>query len=136
MGLITNKIAAVIAFILTAFVATLSLRDAFFRSAGRSHELLLPHFFGVPQSGLLAINVAFYGYLVWVCWLFFRVAHDRERVIVAGWSLAIVLFPAKYFVSPSTAAAIRYPEAVAMVVALFVALTILWRCFETERSRT
>lgn len=136
VGLIPNKIAAVAAFILTGFVATLSFRDAFFRSPRPSHALLLRDFLGLPQWVLLAINVAFYGYLVWVCILFFRIAQGRERAIVAGWSLGIVLFPAKYFLSTSTAAAIRYVDCAAMVVALLAALTTLLRYFDTGRAQT
>ena len=73
---------------------------------------------------LWAVNVAFYGSLVWLCVVFFRVAIGKERVLVAGWFLLILLSPIQSLVSTSAAAAIQYIKAVSIAVA-FVAVLLL-----------
>lgn len=74
---------------------------------------------------LWAVNVAFYGYLVWLCVVFFRVAIGKERVLVAGWFLLILLSPIQSLVSTSAAAAIQYIKAVSIAVALVAALLLV-----------
>lgn len=132
--LIPNRLAAVAAAILTGLIAVEAFRDALFHPVGR-FRWLFPLWFEVPKWALFAVNGAFYAYLLWVCFVFFRIAQDKERVIVAGWSLGIVLYPIKYLVSPPVALAIQYVEATGLTAAFFAALDILRRFFLANKAR-
>lgn len=122
-GLIHHRRNAVIGLVLTGLVAAMTLRAAFSRSPHHSHWLL-PLDFLLPAWALWAVNVAFYAYLLWLCVVFFRVAIGKERVLVAGWFLLILLSPVQNLVSTSAAAAIQYIKAVSIAVA-FVAVLLL-----------
>jgi len=111
--LIHSTRAAVVAFVLTGFVAGLTFRDVFFRSADGT-RWLFPVFFTQPRWAFLSIQLAFYGYLLWLCFVFFRAAQGKERVIVAGWFAVILLTPIETFISRPAAGAIRYAEALGM----------------------
>ncbi len=82
----------------------------------------------MPTWAAAAVNLAFWAYLIWAGVVFYRVAQDKERVIVAGWFTVLLLGPMKYLVSSSAAAAILYIETLGMVVAFFAAMDILLRC--------
>jgi hypothetical protein len=131
--LIPNRLAAITAAILTGFVAAEAFRDALFHPVGRFHWLF-PLAFEIPKWAVFAVNGAFYAYLLWACFAFFRIAQGNERVIVVGWSLGIVLYPIKYLVSPPAALAIQYVEATGLTAAFFAALDILFR-FLVDKAR-
>jgi len=134
-GLIPNRLAAVIGVILTGFLATLTFRDAFFHPARHSHWLIRLDFM-LPKWALLAVNGVFYGYLLWLCFAFFRIAQGKERVVVVGWSLGIVLYPIKNLVSTPAVIAIQYVEAAGMAAAFLAVLDILLRLFVTDKAQT
>lgn len=123
-GLIRDRRDALIALALTGIIATMTFRAAFLPSPHHSHWLV-PLVFSLPVWALWAVNVAFYGYLVWLCVVFFRVAIGKERVLVAGWFLLILLSPIQSLVSTSAAAAIQYIKAVSIAVALVAALLLV-----------
>jgi len=79
----------------------------------------------LPTWAGVAVDVAFYAYLLWLCVVFFRIAQGKERVLVAGWCPGILLGPIEHLVSISTAAAIQYVQAVSIAVAFVAAVLIL-----------
>ncbi|MHB8527570.1 MAG: hypothetical protein ACYDD2_15660 [Candidatus Acidiferrales bacterium] len=120
--------------ILTGFLATLTFRDAFFHPTKHFHWLL-PLDFMLPNWAVWVVNGAFYGYLLWLCFVFFRIAQGKERIVVLGCSLGIVLYPIQNVVSTPTAVAIQYVEAAATAVAFLIALDILLRFFVTDKAQ-
>ena len=129
LGLIPNRRAAAIGLFLTGFMAVLAFRDALIHPAVRS-QWLFPLGFAAPKWVLWTVNGAFYGYLLWLCFVFFRIARGKERIIVVGWSFTIVLYPVKYFVSSSAAVVIQHLDAAGMAAAFLAILDILLRlCF-------
>jgi hypothetical protein len=122
-GLIRHRRNAVIALVLTGLVAAMTFRAAFLPSPRHAHWLI-PLDSLLPMWALWAVNVAFYTYLLWVCVVFLQVALGKERVLVAGWFLLILLSPIQSLVSTSAAAAIQYIKAVSIAVA-FVAVLLL-----------
>ena|SRR6185437_4566030 len=132
--LIPNRLAAVIGVILTGFLAALAFRDALFHPVGRFHWLF-PLAFEIPKWAVFTVNAVFYAYLLWACFAFFRIAQGKERVIVVGWSLGIVLYPVKYLVPATAAVAIQCVEAAGMAVAFLAALDILLRFLSVDKAR-
>lgn len=125
--LIHSTRAAVVALVLTGFVAGLTFRDVFFRSAHR-RGWLFPVLFAQRGWVFSSIQLVFYGYLLWLCVVFFRGAQGKERVIVAGWFAVILLSPIETFISRPAAVAISYVEAFGIGAAFLAALDILLRC--------
>jgi hypothetical protein len=132
-GLIRDRRKAVIGLALTGLVAAMTFRAAFSHSPHHSHWLL-PLDFLLPAWALWAVNVAFYAYLLWLCVVFFRVAIGKERVLVAGWFLLILLGPIQSLVSTSAATAVEYIKAVSIAVA-FVAVLLLFLEGPNSRQR-
>ena len=130
-GLIRHRRNAVIALILTGLVAAMTFRAAFLPSPHHA-RWLIPLDSLLPMWALWAVNVAFYTYLLWLSVVFFQVAMGKERVLVAGWFLLILLSPIQSLVSTSAAAAIQYIKAVSIAVA-FVA--VLWLVLERANWR-
>src|SRR5690349_1817243 len=85
-----GKIAAAIA--ITAFLLALGIRNGLHIGTTPS-GWLLPLDFILHGWPLVAVNVAFYGYLWWVGFCFVRNSHGRERIFVLGWATAILLWP-------------------------------------------
>jgi hypothetical protein len=80
---------------------------------------ILPSWLNTP------VNVVFYGYLLWLCFWFFRAARGKERIVVAGWCPGLILGPFKHFVSDADISVIQYVEAVSIAVAFVAAVLIL-----------
>jgi hypothetical protein len=127
-GLIRNRSIGAVALLLTGFVAVLSFRDVLSHTPHRSDWLISLSF--LPLKWMWAANIVFYAYLIWLCFSFFRVARNNERVLVAGWAVGIVLGPMlgpiKNLVSQSAAAAIQDVNA-ACIGAAFVAAIFIFR---------
>lgn len=131
--LIGNKGSAVVALSLTGIVAALGFRQFVFHPHSKSYWLL--DFRGtLPVPAATAIEVAFYGYLLWLGTAFYRAANRRERVLVAGWFLPIFLGPVRSMVSMPVATAITYARAFCTLVALLAAVDIFLRVFSTNDS--
>ena len=121
---IGTRFTASIGVVLTGYVAALSLRAAFWQSPHHFHWLL-PLDALLPARPTLAVNVALYAWLFWLCVVFPRALHGKERVLVAGWVPGVLLSPIQGMVSASLAAAIQYVKAASIMVAFFAAVAIL-----------
>jgi hypothetical protein len=117
---------AVVAFLLTGFVAGLTIRNVFFRPA-HHHRWLFPVFFALPGWTFLSLQLAFYGYLLWLCFVFFRIARGKERVIVVCWFFNILLNPIDTFFPKRVVIVLDHVQVFGMAVAFFAALDILLR---------
>ena len=122
--LIRNRRTAIVGLILTGYIAVLTFRVAFSQSPHHSHWLL-PLDSMLPAWALWAVNVVFYGYLLWLCVAFSRAVRGKERVLIAGWVPGILLSPIQSVVSISLAAAIQYIKMVSISIALVAAVLIL-----------
>lgn len=79
----------------------------------------------LPARATLAVNLVFYAWLVWLCVVFPRALHGKERVLAIGWALSLLLSLIQGLVSASLAAFIQYVRAASIMVALFAAVAIL-----------
>lgn len=122
--LIGNRFTAAIGVVLTGYVAALSLRAAFWESPHHFHWLL-PLDALLPARLTLAVNVALYAWLLWLCVVFPRALRGKERVLVAGWVPGVLLSPIQGMVSASLAAVIQYVKAASIMIAFFAAVAIL-----------
>ena len=110
--------------VLTGYVAALTLRAAFWRSPHHFHWLLPVDAF-LPAWATLAVNVALYVWLLWLCIVFPRGLHGKERVLVIGWLLSLLLSLIQGLVSVSLAALIQYVRSASIMVAFFASVAIL-----------
>jgi len=120
--LLTTRLRAGVAIGLTAFVFVLAVRDVVHPRFIRGWPLLgdfLLH--GWP---LLVFNVVFYFYLCWLAFWFIRGTHRRERVVMVGWFLAILVAPFQN-VWREWAATIKYTAMFGLLIALLAAIAIL-----------
>jgi len=122
--LIGSRFAAAIGVALTGYVAALTLRAALWQSPHHLHWLLPVDAF-LPARATLAVNVALYASLLWLCIMFPRELHGKERVLVIGWALSLMLSLIQGLLSVSLAAFIQYVRAASIMVAFFAAVTIL-----------
>ena len=122
--LITGTLAAVIAVVLTGYVGAKTVRAAFWQSEHHFHWLIpLDNIF--PHRAVLAVNVVFYVFMVFLCVVFPLSFRGKERILVAGWVPGVLLSPIQGFVSTSIAAAVQYFKAAAIMVSFFAAVAIL-----------
>jgi hypothetical protein len=117
-------LAAAIGVVLTGYVAALALRSAFWQSSHHFHWLLPVDTF-LPARATLVVNVAFYAWLLWLCFVFPRAVHGKERILVTGWALILPLSLIQGFVGVSLAALIQDVKAAGMTVAFFAVVAIL-----------
>jgi hypothetical protein len=126
--LIHTKRGAIAVSVLTGFLFAISIRALFLyvRHGGQprfqwpfTSQLL-------PSWAVIAVNLALYIYLLWLGVLFYRIARNGERVVVAGWATDFLLGPTKIIFSPAGALAVRYVQTAAMAAA-FVATLLLLR---------
>ena len=123
--LISNKAAGLAALLLTGFVAAQALRGLLLHK--RHSVWLFPLFFSAPRWTFLALQLAFYAYLLWLCFVFFRVAVGKERTIVAAWSFAIFSGPVGSLLSRPAARALDSVAAFGLLAAFLVAMDIWLR---------
>jgi hypothetical protein len=121
--LIGNRFTAAIGVVLTGYVAALSLRAAFWQSP-HHFQWLLPLNALLPARFNLAVNVALYAWLLWLCVVFPRAFQGKERVLIAGWVPGVLLSPIQGMVSASLAVAIQYVKAASIMAAFFAAVAI------------
>jgi hypothetical protein len=134
--LITNAWVAAIGVILTGYSAVDDFRDAFFSRVSKPTAWLLPFNFGLPKWALLVANIVFYGHLVWLGVTFFRITQSKERIVVVGWFLAILLYPVEVLFSNHAAVAIRYVDATAMGAAFLALLHILLKLLIADNAQS
>jgi hypothetical protein len=140
-GLIHTRRDAVIALCLTGFVAALTVWNAVSRSfrgvvyrSQHSLPWVIDLRFMLPARAAVAVNVAFYIYLLYLGVAFYRMAQGKERILVAGWFVGIFLGPVQILASVS-AATIAYLQSAGILVALVAAVYILVNVPATETSR-
>jgi hypothetical protein len=73
----------------------------------------------------LVVNVAFYAWLLWLCIVFTRAVHGKERVLVVGWALSLLLSLIQGLARVSLAALIQDVRAASIMVAFFAVVAIL-----------
>lgn len=122
--LIDSKFTAAIGVVLTGYLAALTLRAAFWQSPHHFHWLL-PVDTILPARATLVVNLVFYACLVWLCVVFPRALHGKERLLAIGWALSVLLSLIQGLVSASLAAVIQYVRAASIMVAFFAAVAIL-----------
>ena len=91
---------------------------------------LLPLDFVLHGLPLILANVAFYCYLCWLGFCFVRGTESQERYFFIGWFAGILLSPIKA-VRPEWTIGIKYIGICGLAVALFAALTLLFRSYKT-----
>jgi hypothetical protein len=130
--LVHTKRGAVIALCVTGYLAALSVRDVLWHSQ-RQHHWLLDldqvvydlHRLGywhisLPAWVVAGVNLGFYAALLWGGVIVYRIAHGKERLLVAAWAALIVLNLIQVLISASAATAID-PVGVIMAGAAFLA---------------
>lgn len=122
--LIGDRFTAAIGVVLTGSVAIQTLRSVFWQSPHHFHWLL-PLGTLLSSRATLAVNVALYAWLLWLCVVFPRALHGKERVLVAGWVPGVLLSPIQGMVSASVSAAIQHVKAASIMIAFFAAVAIL-----------
>jgi hypothetical protein len=121
--LIASRRTAFIVLVLTALVGVSTFRSLFLHSPVSPNWLpmgtMLPRWLNTP------FDVAIYGYLLWLCFWFFRAARGKERLVVAGWCPGLLLAPLKHFVADADISVIEHVEAVGIAVAFVATFLIL-----------
>ena len=128
-GLIRSKRSALVALFLTGLVAAMTIRGVLFHPYHHRSRGLFPIFFPLPSWAFYSIQLAFYAWVVWLCFVFFRIARGKERAIVICWSFDILMHPLQTFIPRSAALDIDidYVRVLVLAVAFFAALDILLR---------
>ncbi len=133
VGLIPNRFTAIVAVVLTGFVTAASFRTAFYSAPYYWRPFsYLPM---LPRWAQLLINAAFYGYVLWLCVVFFVAAKGRERILVAGWCPGLLLNPIKGVVSSPAVTAIRQFQAFSLAVAFLAAVSIFLEAETRDRDK-
>jgi hypothetical protein len=122
--LIGSRFTAAIGVILTGYVAALTLRAALWQSPHHFHWILPVDTF-LPARATLVVNVAFYAWLLWLCIVLPRAVHGKERILVTGWVLSLLLSLIQGLVWVSLAALIQDVRAASITVAFFAVVAIL-----------
>ena len=129
--LIHNRRAAAIALCVTALFTALSFGGLVSHSQHKYHWLVDLQFL-LPTWAVAALNLALYGYLIWLGVVFYRIARGMERVLVIGWFAGILLGPLENIFPVS--AAIDYLSVVGMVLAFLAAVHIFLKISATNKS--
>lgn len=119
--------------VVTGYVAELTLRAAFLQSPHPFHWLVPVDTF-LPSRATLVVNLVFYAWLGWLCVVFPRALHGKERVLAIGWALSLLLSLIQGLVSASLAAFIQYVRAASITVAFFAAVAILIEALVSANS--
>jgi hypothetical protein len=106
----------------TAFFFILAIRDALHPSIRHGSFALFS--FILHGTALMAVNVAFWGYVGWLGFEFIRSTRDRERVMIIGWTVSLLLTPLESL-WPEWILPMRYAAVLALLIALLAALS-LW----------
>jgi len=118
---------------LTAFLLALAIRGGLHLGHMES-GWLLPLDFVLHGWPLVAVNVAFYGYLCWLGFWFIRGTVGPERLFMVGWFANILLSPYEKL-HPQWAVAIKLICTLGLAVALLAAFSLLLRPSGVANSR-
>jgi prepilin signal peptidase PulO-like enzyme (type II secretory pathway) len=131
--LITTRLRAAVVLVVTVFLFLLAVRDGL--RPGRSPSpWLLPLGDVLHGWPLIAVNVAFYVYLAWMCIAFVRAMTRRERFVALGWLLMLLVSPLKHL-RPDWQQEVSCFDAFALTIALLAALSLLRRPAPAEVNR-
>jgi hypothetical protein len=123
-SLLENTRDAVVALCLTGIVAAMSFRDLLRHIEHKSYWLFDMRWI-LPTWAAVVANVGFYAYLLWLGIISYRTARSKERLVVAGWFVSMVLGWIKNLVSISAVVAIKWVQAACMLMALLAAVDIV-----------
>jgi hypothetical protein len=134
--LIHTKRGAITVSVLTGFLFAMSIRALFlYARHGGQPQFQLPFTSEVlPSWAIVAVNLALYAYLLWLGVVFYRIARNGERVVVAGWAADFLLGPTKIIFSPAGALAIRYVQTAAMATAFMATLFLLRKPYSAPQE--
>jgi hypothetical protein len=130
--LLTTRTRSAVAVCLTLYVLVLAVRGSLLHQP--SQRPLLSGF-GLHGWPLILVNVVMYGYLCWLGFRFVRSTHGRERLVMSGWLIAILLSPLKILL-PESAVAVRIIGALGLTIALTAAISLLLRPAHPDGSPT
>lgn len=125
--LIRNRSSALLVVLGTGYLTALEIRAVLSPLPYSPSWILDPYAFRWPNWVVAAANVVFYLMLVYGFISIYRTARGKERVIVGGFCVAVLILPLKMLVaSHATAIAlIRILESICSGIAFFAALAIL-----------
>jgi len=129
--LLTTRLRTGLAVCFTALVLIVAIRDAL--HPGRAHESLAPFSFMLRGSALVTLRVAFWGYVGWVAFCFIRGTHGRERIVMIGWAVALILARLES-IWPGWILQMRYAAVLALLIALLAAVSLWIRPLLPVRS--
>ena len=120
--LLTTRLRAAIAAILTGYVLFLAVHGPLFSRYATASSW--------PFDGLLhgwtriVANVMIYCWVYWIVFWFVRGTQGRERIVMIGWALASVMSPLRRLL-PALATVARSLEGAGLAVALAAAVSLL-----------
>jgi hypothetical protein len=120
-GLISRRLHAEVLVLATALAWLSCLRTALSSAANYADS-------GYQFQSMwarLAVDVVFYGFLLWVCLFYFRKARGIERIVVTGWAIWLILGSVQHLFSIHAARAVEFVKLGALAVALVAAILIL-----------
>jgi hypothetical protein len=120
--LLTTRTRSAVAVCLTLCVLVLAVRGALLHQPSES----VLRGFGLHGWLLILANVVLYGYLCWLGFWSVRGTHGRERLVVGGWFVDILLSPLKILL-PESAVAVWIIGALGLTIALMAAISLLLR---------
>jgi hypothetical protein len=133
--LIRNRRIATMVVMGTGVLTAVTLWRTFFPVPHQSHWLL-PLRFLLPGRADIAVNVAFYLYLLWfVIFRFFRKSQGKEQILIAGYCPLVFLNPFKYLVSTAGGNLFQSLQLIGMIMAFVAALLILKDAPATDDTR-
>src|SRR5579872_7275499 len=91
-GFIRTRRMAVIVLFVTGYIAALSFWQLLSDIPYKSH-LLVPLDFLLPSRAVVAVNIGFYAYLLWLGVVIYRITRGKERLLGVGYFTGIVLEP-------------------------------------------
>ena len=130
--LLTTRTRSAVAVGLTLYVLVLAVRGGVLHE---SSEWPVLRGFGLHGPLLILINVVLYAYLCWLGFVFVRSTHGRERLVMSGWFVDILLSPLTILLSESTVA-VRIIGALGLTIALMAAISLLLRPARSDGSAT
>jgi hypothetical protein len=128
--LISNRFSAIVAVCFTGFLAERDLRAVFLTAPRKSDWLIPLGSLWLPIWTVIALNLFFYIYFVWLGYWAYRGTQSNERVVVGGFFTATLLGllgRIRVLSSPPAISAIRSVQALGISIAFFATVLILLR---------
>jgi len=127
--LIGSRFTAIIACCLTGALTAEEIRVLFVGAPHKADWLIpLDSLPPLPVWSVVAVNLFFYAYLLWLAFWFFRATEDKERIVVVGFFLSaslVILNPIRALSSAPVVTAIRILRATGIGTAFCASLSTL-----------